>query len=62
MANPPKLRRNGAVGFINWLDLLFEQPTECQTNHDAQSDYIGHPSTVDKSRAYVNPALSKMRR
>ena len=44
-----------AVGFINSLDLLFEKPAECQTNHDAQSDSIGCPSTVGKSLAYVIP-------
>jgi hypothetical protein len=26
------------LGFIDWLDLLFEKPAECQTNHDGQSD------------------------
>jgi hypothetical protein len=53
---------NGDIGFIDWLDLLFEKPAERQTNHDAQSDSIGHPSTVGKSRAYVSPPLSNMMR
>jgi hypothetical protein len=61
VANTLKLHREGAVGFIDWLDLLFEKPTECQTNQHAQCDSAGRPFAVEESGSRVSAEMRRIK-